>query len=115
MDKKIKKYISSSVKFHDFKGAVELASELGLGIEISRFGKLREIEENSYNILKEYKKTRVVLSDYKKISTSSQTKMWEFKEITTGILFYFSINENEYAIEVDDDSLRKYLEKYFDI
>lgn len=67
------------------------------------------------NILKEYKKTRVVLSDYKKISTSSQTKMWEFKEITTGILFYFSINENEYGIEVDDDSLQRYLEKYFDL
>lgn len=61
MDKKIKKYISSSVKFHDFKGAVELASELGTGIEISRFGKLREIEENYNKLLKEYK---AILKDF---------------------------------------------------
>lgn len=67
------------------------------------------------NILKEYRKTRVILSDYKKIPTSSQTMMWEFKEITTGILFYFSINENEYIIEVDEDSLQRYLEKNYDI
>lgn len=71
--------------------------------------------ENTYNgmarkILNEYKNTRIVLSDYKKIPTSSQTKVWEFKEIDTGILFYFSADENEYRIKPDDESLERYLE-----
>lgn len=63
-------------------------------------------------LLDEYKKTRVVLSDYKKVPTSSQTMVWEFKEINTGIRFYFSINEKEYEVRSDDDSVRQYLEKY---
>ena len=72
--------------------------------------------ENTYNgmakkILNEYKNTRIVLSDYKKIPTSSQTKVWEFKEIDTGILFYFSADENEYRIKPDDESLEGHMKK----
>ena len=75
---------------------------------------------NQYNdiardLLNEYQNTRVVLSDYRKVPTSSQTMVWEFKEITTGILFYFSINEKEYIIEVNDDSMQSYMEKILDI
>lgn len=62
-------------------------------------------------ILNEYKNTRIVLSDYKKIPTSSQTRVWEFKEIDTGILFYFSADENEYRIKPDDESLERYMKK----
>ena len=50
-----KKFISSTVDFHNFEHAVEIAEELGLGIEISRFGKLSELDEKFDETLKNYK------------------------------------------------------------
>ena len=44
MEKKLKKFISSTVAFHDFQEAVNIANSLNCGIEISRFGKLANIE-----------------------------------------------------------------------
>lgn len=61
MNSKFKKFISSTVDFHEFKNAVEIANELGLGIEISRFGKLRELDSHFDATLKEYK---AVLTDF---------------------------------------------------
>lgn len=62
-------------------------------------------------MLDEYEKTRIVLSDYRKISTSSQTMVWEFTEINTGILFRFSLDEKGYAIDGDSDSVERYFER----
>lgn len=56
-----KKFISSTVDFHDFKNAVKIANELGCGIEISRFGKLRELDLNFDYTLNEYKS---ILNDF---------------------------------------------------
>ncbi len=61
METKIKRYISSSVSYHNFKDAINIANELNLGIEISRFGKLAEIEENFEKNKKEY---RAILNDF---------------------------------------------------
>jgi sugar phosphate isomerase/epimerase len=57
----LKKFISSTVFYHNFEKAVELAQSLGCGIEISRFGKLREIEENFDRLKGEYK---AILKDF---------------------------------------------------
>ena len=57
-----KKFISSTVDFHNFEHAVEIADELGLGIEISRFGKLSELDNNFSETLKNYK---AILKDFK--------------------------------------------------
>ena len=46
MDKRLHKFISSTVSYHDFKEACAIASELNCGIEISRFGRLADIEDN---------------------------------------------------------------------
>ncbi len=63
MDNKIQRFISSTVSYHDFENAVNIARELDCGIEISRFGRLADIEEN-YEINKiEYKK---ILDDFDK-------------------------------------------------
>ena len=43
MENKLKRFISSTVSYHDFKEAVNIAQELNCGIEISRFGKLSVI------------------------------------------------------------------------
>jgi len=55
MKNKSEIFISSTVDFHNIYGAVETANELGVGLEISRFGKLREIEENFDMTLDMYK------------------------------------------------------------
>lgn len=61
MVKKLKRFISSTVAYHDISKAVEIANELNCGIEISRFGKLSDIEENFKQRKIEYKK---VLDDF---------------------------------------------------
>lgn len=54
MEKKLKKFISSTVAFHDFQEAVDIANSLNCGIEISRFGKLSNIEIDFEKNKKEY-------------------------------------------------------------
>lgn len=54
MKKKIEKFISSTVEFHDIYKAVETANELDLGLEISRFGKLRELDDYFDETLDKY-------------------------------------------------------------
>ena len=54
MKKQIQKFISSTVDYHNFKGALQIASELNCGIEISRFGKLKDIENLFDFTKKEY-------------------------------------------------------------
>lgn len=61
MNTKVKKYISSTVSYHDFKEACNIASSLGLGVEISRFGSLAKIEEEFEKNKKEY---RAILRDF---------------------------------------------------
>ena len=61
MDKKIKKFISSTVSYHDFKEAVNIANKLNCGIEISRFGKLSLIDEDFEKNKKEFS---AILADF---------------------------------------------------
>ncbi len=63
MDKKLHRFISSTVSYHNFQEAVDIASSLGCGIEISRFGKLSCIEENFEKNKKEYSS---ILADFDK-------------------------------------------------
>ena len=59
--KKLQRFISSTVSYHDFQEAVNIASELSCGIEISRFGKLGEIDENYEKNKIEYRR---ILDDF---------------------------------------------------
>ncbi len=61
MNNKIKKFISSTVSYHDFREAIHIANELNCGIEISRFGRLVDIEDNFEKNKKEYK---AILNDF---------------------------------------------------
>ena len=45
MIRKLQRFISSTVSYHDFRQAVNIASELNCGIEISRFGRLADIDD----------------------------------------------------------------------
>ena len=46
MQNKIQRFISSTVSYHDFEEAVNIANDLNCGLEISRFGRLADIEDN---------------------------------------------------------------------
>lgn len=61
MEKKLHRFISSTVSYHDFSEACNIASSLNCGIEISRFGKLLEIEDNFEKNKQEY---RAILNDF---------------------------------------------------
>ncbi len=61
MEKKLKKFISSTVDYHDFKGAVDIANSLNCGIEISRFSRLADIETDFEKNKKEYS---AILKDF---------------------------------------------------
>ena len=61
MTNKLHRFISSTVSYHDFSQAVNIANKLGCGIEISRFGKLADIESEFEKNKKEYK---AILADF---------------------------------------------------
>ncbi|MBR2068859.1 MAG: sugar phosphate isomerase/epimerase [Candidatus Gastranaerophilales bacterium] len=61
MVNKLQRFISSTVFYHDFERAVNTAQSLNCGLEISRFGKLSEIDENYEKNKIEYKK---ILNDF---------------------------------------------------
>ena len=63
MKNKLQRFISSTVSYHDFKEAVNIANSLDCGLEISRFGRLADIEVDFEKNKKEYK---TILSDLKK-------------------------------------------------
>ncbi len=55
MKNKSEIFISSTVDYHNIYGAVQTANELGIGLEISRFGRLKELEDNFDETLRIYK------------------------------------------------------------
>ena len=61
MKNKLQRFISSTVSYHDFGKACKIASELNCGIEISRFGRLADIENNFEKNKVEYK---AILADF---------------------------------------------------
>ena len=61
MNNKIHRFISSTVSYHNLQEAVDIANNLNCGLEISRFGRLADIEENFEINKKEYK---VILDDF---------------------------------------------------
>ena len=63
MDNKIHRFISSTVSYHDFQDAINIANSLNCGIEISRFGKLGEMDEHFEERKNEYK---AILKDFDK-------------------------------------------------
>lgn len=65
------------------------------------------------DVLDVYRNTRIIISEYVQVPTSSQTKLWQFKELTTGIRFYFCIDEKNDTWDCypDDDSYDWYFSK----
>ncbi len=54
MENKIQKFISSTVEYHDIFKAVEVANDLNLGLEISRFGRLKDLDNCFDETLNKY-------------------------------------------------------------
>ena len=74
---------------------------------------------NAYAVLEHYRDTRVLLSKYQEVNTSSKKqKTWQFTEMKTGLVFYFHLTketDGTYSpdLDCDDNSVAKYIEKLF--
>ena len=58
-------------------------------------------------VLGEYKNMSVILSEYSQLATSSDTKVWRFQELNTGIYFRFYLNDI-WSCEPEESSIIRY-------
>ena len=70
-----------------------------------------EFQYLAEKVLEEYKNTSVILSEYKQLATSSDTKVWRFQELNTGIYFRFYLDET-WTCEPEESSITHYLRKH---
>lgn len=64
------------------------------------------------DVLESYNTTNIILSEYKEIPTSSDGRMWHFKELNTGIVFTVKIDPMlNWEIDVDEDSIERFFLK----
>lgn len=60
-------------------------------------------------ILKKYNTVGVVISDYRRIETSTDIKLWKFTELNTGLVGTFKIDsKNKWYCDITDSSWEKY-------
>ncbi len=69
--------------------------------------KFQDLAEKVYA---EYNRVSVIISEYQQIATSSDTKVWRFQELNTGIFFRFTYGET-WSCEPEEASITHYLKK----
>lgn len=65
-------------------------------------------EKLAASVLKEYDRLDIILSEYNKVATSSDTELWEFRELNSGIVFHFRLTDEGWDCEPEETSLSKY-------
>ncbi|MBO4741733.1 MAG: hypothetical protein J5605_08880 [Bacteroidales bacterium] len=56
-----------------------------------------------------YNAIDVIISDYKKVETSSDTKIWKFTELNTGLVCKFWIeSDNKWYCDITESSMEKF-------
>ena len=110
-------YINRIDDFIDVIGELWLEEDAKNGYEVV-LSRMAKNYDNNYcdiakDVLTEYRSLNIVLSDYQRISTSSQAKLWQFKELKTGIRFTFCfyLENNIWECEPDEESYSRYIEK----
>ena len=75
--------------------------------------KTNKYHDYAEKVLKEYDKTLVLLSDYSEVETSSNYKIWNFKEINTELAFQTIINidDKSYNCVPDKTSINRYFNR----
>ena len=65
------------------------------------------------DVCKAYNELSVVLSEYTEIPTSSETRIWKFKEIYSDIEFIYTENKEsgDWSCEPDEKSIERYIKK----
>lgn len=62
--------------------------------------------------LERYEEISVVISEYQKIETASDIKLWKFQELNTGLIGTFSVDtDNKWYCELTESSMEKFLRK----
>ena len=62
--------------------------------------------------LERYEEISVVISEYQKVETASDIKLWKFQELNTGLIGTFSVDtDNKWYCELTESSMKKFLRK----
>lgn len=110
------KYMNLMGDFRDVVREWYLAEDAKNGYEVVLSKMARDYNNTYYNIAKdvlvEYKRLNIILSDYQRISTSTQTKLWQFRELKTGIGFTFCyyLENNGWQCTLDKESYSRYID-----
>lgn len=70
-----------------------------------------KFQDLAKEVAAEYDRTSVIISDYQQLSTSSDTKVWRFQELNTGIYFRFEYGET-WSCYPEEESMTRYLKKH---
>lgn len=62
------------------------------------------------NVLEKYNAIGVVISEYQKVETSTDTKIWKFTELNTGLEGMFSVDsDSKWRCEITESSMEEFL------
>ena len=107
-------YCNGIDKFDETMSELWLAEESKEGLKAVLYKvsntpnhKFQDLAKKVYS---EYNRTSVIISDYQQLATSSDTKVWRFQELNTGIFFRFTYGET-WSCEPEEQSIIRYLKK----
>lgn len=107
-------YCNGIDKFDETMSELWLAEESKEGLKAVLY-KVSNTPNHKYQdlakkVYSEYNRTSVIISDYQQLATSSDTKVWRFQELNTGIFFRFTYGET-WSCEPEEQSIIRYLKK----
>ncbi len=70
-----------------------------------------KFQDLAKKVYAEYDRTAVIISEYQQLATSSDTKVWRFQELNTGVFFRFTYGES-WSCQPEESSITRYLKKY---
>ena len=113
-EKRWEKYCDSIDNFEDSINELFIQTEEYAGYKIV-LNQVSKDQTNNWNslaekVLEKYNAIDVIISDYKKVETSSDTKIWKFTELNTGLVCKFWIeSDNKWCCDITESSMKKFL------
>lgn len=63
-----------------------------------------KFQDLAKKVYEKYDRTSVIISEYQQLATSSDTKVWRFQELNTGVFFRFTYGES-WSCEPEESSI----------
>ena len=112
-EKSWEKYCDSIDNFEESINELWGQIEEGAGYKIV-LSQVSQEQTNNWNslagkVLKKYNAIDVIISEYQKIETSTDAKIWKFTELNTGLVGMFSVgSDNKWHCDITESSLEKF-------